>query len=71
MTTDGEGLRGTVDVVESLGAEALLHVQVGERTERLVVQVPEPCTFATGSTVVLRPRVLHAFDGEGRRIEAA
>ena len=56
------GLVGTVDVVESLGAEALLHLEVGPHT--VVAQVPEPNPFAVGAKVLLTPGVVHRFSTE-------
>jgi ABC-type sugar transport system ATPase subunit len=53
-------LRATVDVVASLGAEALVHLQLGE--ERLVAQVPEPCGVAAGDEVGLVFGATHRFD---------
>ena len=65
----GEGpFTGTIEVVESLGAEALLHVELGPH--RVVVQVPEPNTLAAGDTVQLGVGTAHSFDQEsGLRLE--
>jgi ABC-type sugar transport system ATPase subunit len=65
----GEGpLTGTIEVVESLGAEALLHVELG--AHRVVVQVPEPNTLAAGDTVQLGVGTAHCFNQEsGLRLE--
>lgn len=65
----GDGpLSGTVEVVESLGAEALLHVDLGQGRS-LVAQVAEPSGVVQGAQVQLRPRVVHRFDAEtGERI---
>lgn len=67
----GEGpLQGTIEVVESLGAEALLHVELGPH--QVVVQVPEPNTLAAGDTVQLGVGTAHCFDREsGLRLEDA
>lgn len=65
----GEGpLQGRVDVVESLGAEALVHLELGDGVS-LVAQVAEPCRLAAGDTVALRFDVVHRFDREsGERL---
>jgi ABC-type sugar transport system ATPase subunit len=67
----GEGpLSGTIEVVESLGAEALLHVELGPH--QVVVQVPEPNTLAASDTVQLGVGTAHCFDREsGLRLEDA
>ncbi|MCO4747311.1 MAG: sn-glycerol-3-phosphate ABC transporter ATP-binding protein UgpC [Proteobacteria bacterium] len=57
----GEGpIRGTVEWVESLGAEALVHVEVGPH--RVVVQVAEPTEYIAGASIELGIRTQHAFD---------
>ena len=57
----GEGsLTGRVDWVESLGAEALLHVELGPH--RVIVQVAEPTQIQAGETLSLGIKTLHAFD---------
>jgi multiple sugar transport system ATP-binding protein len=68
----GEGpLHGRVDVVESLGAEALVHVELGPKV-RIVAQVPEPCGLSGEDTVRLALGVVHRFDAEsGRRLEGS
>ena len=59
----GDGpLRGTVDVVESLGAEALVHLTLGEGS--LVAQVPEPVNLAGGESVAVGFGNVHRFDAE-------
>lgn len=64
----GEGpLVGEVDVVESLGAEALLHILLGPYT--VVVQAPEPVGVVSGDRVQLGVGVVHRFDiQEGNRL---
>ncbi len=58
----GEGpLQARVDVVESLGAEALVHLILGESTA-IVAQVPEPCGLQAGEVVPIGFGVTHAFD---------
>ena len=65
----GEGpLTGTIEVVESLGAEALLHVELGPH--RVVVQVAEPNPYTAGETVQLAVNTSHCFDQQtGLRLE--
>jgi multiple sugar transport system ATP-binding protein len=57
----GQGdLTATVELVESLGAEALVHLdQMGTS---MLAQVPEPVAIETGSTVQLRFGRTHRFD---------
>jgi ABC-type sugar transport system ATPase subunit len=55
-----------VDVVESLGAEALVHLSAG--AARLVVQVKEPSPLRPGDPVRVVPTVTHAFDAAGARL---
>ncbi|MEZ6183758.1 MAG: ABC transporter ATP-binding protein [Planctomycetota bacterium] len=58
-----------VDVVESMGAEALLHLELGPHKISVMVQEPTPVT--SGQTIRLQPQVIHVFDKErGTRIEA-
>ena len=56
---------GTVAVVESLGAEALLHIDIGEH--RVVAQVAEPCGIHSGDSVALQFDVVHRFGADGVR----
>ena len=65
----GEGpLTGRVDVVESLGAEALVHLLLGEAIP-LTASVPEPCGLEPGQQVSLGFGVTHRFDREtGERL---
>ncbi len=66
----GEGsLSATVDVVESLGADALVHLQLG--TVDLVAQAPEPVSWESGQTVALRFERTHLFGADGERVEAS
>ncbi|TVQ91899.1 MAG: sn-glycerol-3-phosphate ABC transporter ATP-binding protein UgpC [Deltaproteobacteria bacterium] len=61
-------LRGQIEVIESLGAEALLHLDLGP-DRKLVAQVPEPCQAQPGEVVSLLPRVVHRFHAEtGERL---
>jgi len=57
---DQEGLVATVDVLESQGATALVHLLVGEHA--VVMEVDEPCIFTPGDTVRLGVSVAHRFD---------
>jgi multiple sugar transport system ATP-binding protein len=56
---DGE-LSATVDLVESLGAEALVHLDLNGKA--LLAQVPEPVSWVAGSTIKLKFGRLHRFD---------
>ncbi len=65
-----EGLAATVDVVESLGAEALVHCTIGEHS--LMAVVKEPVTLAVGDTVHWAVGVVHRFDATtGERVASA
>jgi ABC-type sugar transport system ATPase subunit len=55
-------LRGVVDVVESLGDEAILHVDLDGA--RLVARIPGTSPPTPGASVTLAPTVLHRFDRE-------
>jgi ABC-type sugar transport system ATPase subunit len=59
------GLPGVVDVIESLGAEALVHVRVGPHD--VVVRQEEPCPVRPGDAVSVRVGVAHRFDRDTRR----
>lgn len=62
------GPTATVDLVESLGAEAIVHLVVGPH--RMLAQVAEPCGVSVGDEVVLGAEVVHCFDLEtGVRLE--
>lgn len=57
-----------VDVVESLGAEALIHL-VCEGDHTLVAQVPEPSPWKSGDAVQLSFERTHLFDSAtGQRL---
>jgi len=63
----GELFEGVVEIVESLGAEALLHIELG--SYNVVVQVSEPCGFSAGDTISLGLSSFHLFDHEtGNRL---
>ncbi|MGC6514906.1 MAG: ABC transporter ATP-binding protein [Myxococcota bacterium] len=69
--TLGEGpLTGTVDVVEHLGHEAVVHLNVGPH--QVLALVDEPTTLAAGDAVSLRFDTTHPFDRtSGQRLETA
>jgi len=64
----GEGpLSATVDVVESLGSEAMLHLDLGGAS--LVARVDEPTPIRPGDRVDLSLETIHRFDREtGQRL---
>lgn len=64
----GEGeLSATVDLVESLGAEALVHLDLNGKP--LLAQVPEPVSLLAGSTIKLKFGRHHRFDRDtGKRL---
>ncbi len=60
VTAPGDGPVATIEVVESMGAEALLHAELGPH--HIVAQVKEPTPWRAGDRVGLRPQVVHRFD---------
>ena len=63
----GDLFSGVVEIVESLGAEALLHIDLG--SYNVVVQASEPCGFTAGDTISLGLGCYHLFDREtGERL---
>ena len=68
--TDVELLPGgdtaTVDVIESLGPEALVHLDAGGI--EVIAQLREPVPHRVGDRVGLRPTVVHRFAEDGRRL---
>ena len=59
--TVGHGeLSGTVEVIESLGSTALLHVELGPH--KVVVQVSEPHSYTANSSIQLGVGTVHCFD---------
>ncbi|MCA8923136.1 MAG: sn-glycerol-3-phosphate ABC transporter ATP-binding protein UgpC [Planctomycetes bacterium] len=58
--TDDGVWSANVDVIERLGAEALLHLELGPH--KISVMVNEPTPIEMGQTIRLQPRVLHAFN---------
>ena len=70
VPTAGVALRGTVDLVENLGREQLVHCIVGE--DRVTVSCPREECWSAGDLVVLAAPVarVHLFDrASGRRLE--
>jgi len=67
----GEGLPGRVDLVEALGSDTLIHVDVAGQT--LIARQNERTSLAHGDTVGVEidPAVLHLFNREGRALHAA
>jgi multiple sugar transport system ATP-binding protein len=65
----GEGaLQGTVDVIESLGHEAVVHVDLAGH--EVLALVPEPCAWRSGDRVSLTLGTVHGFHPEtGQRVE--
>ena len=62
ITLGEGGLLATVDVVESLGADALVHLQLGPH--RVTAQVPEPLSVKVGDKTGLRFSTVHRFEVE-------
>ena len=64
-------ISGTVDLVEPMGAETLVHLLHGEQDLRVVVD--RTIRLAVGEEAHLRfePESVHLFDESGRRVEAA
>jgi multiple sugar transport system ATP-binding protein len=65
LTETGESAR--VDVVESMGAEALVHLHC--RGQRVVAQVREPVSVRPGDDVCVSFTQTHHFDAKGLRVE--
>ena len=66
---DGANARGTVRIVEYLGADTYVHVDCGA-AGTLVVRAPGAAPVREDETVSLRfePKAVHLFDGTGRSI---
>jgi ABC-type sugar transport system ATPase subunit len=62
-------LAGTVDLVEPMGAETLMHLSVGEADVRVVAGYRD--SVAVGQRLRVRPRAgqVHVSDETGRRVE--
>jgi multiple sugar transport system ATP-binding protein len=61
-------MEGTVDVVESLGHEAIVHLELGGA--ELLGLMPEPCIHRPGERLSLGFGAFHGFDPEtGRRVD--
>jgi ABC-type sugar transport system ATPase subunit len=68
LTLGDKGLQGEVDVVESLGHEALVHLRVGDHA--LLAQAPEPVGLTPGDKVSVTLGTTHSFAKDtGVRIE--
>ena len=70
VPTAGAALRGTVDLVENLGREQLVHCRIGD--ERVTVSCDRAETWRAGDLVVLAAPAarVHLFDrASGRRLE--
>jgi ABC-type sugar transport system ATPase subunit len=60
--------QGRVELVENLGAEALVYVRVG--AHRLVVRETGRTGASPGDEIGLTPQRVHSFDEQGRRLSA-
>ncbi|MDR3531766.1 MAG: sn-glycerol-3-phosphate ABC transporter ATP-binding protein UgpC, partial [Rhodopila sp.] len=71
LTLGGEGLTLTVDLIEPLGSETLVHGRVvGRDDDAIVVKIPGAVMPAESVTVSVQPEHAHIFDGgTGRRID--
>jgi sn-glycerol 3-phosphate transport system ATP-binding protein len=69
----GDGLTLTVDLIEPLGSETLVHGRlVGRNGETIVVKVPGTVTATEVISVSVQADQAHVFDaGTGQRIEAS
>ena len=56
-------VQARVDVLESLGGEALVHLEM-DRADALVARVKEPAGVTVGETVSLSFRQVHQFDSQ-------
>ena len=67
LAADGAaGLEATLEHVEFLGHETLLHATVGDQT--LVVRVPGAAQVKAGDRVQLTAATAHLFDAQGQRV---
>ncbi len=67
VPADAARATGRIDVIESLGAEAMVHVDVGAGNV-LVAQVREPVPFAAGDEIGLALGAVHRFGSDGQRL---
>ncbi len=68
VTADPDGLPVTVDLVEPLGSETLVHGRLADGTP-LLVKLPGAAPVGESLAVGLAPAALHVFDaGTGRRL---
>jgi multiple sugar transport system ATP-binding protein len=65
------GVRGRVDLIEALGADTLIHLDLGGVP--LISRTNERTTLRIGDDVAvdLDPAVLHLFNRDGRAVAAA
>ena len=66
LVLDPQGWPAVVDLIEPLGHEAIVHLRVGEHAMQWLL--PEPVDMKPGDAVSVRPRTLHIFDGQGKRL---
>ncbi|MDY0748291.1 sn-glycerol-3-phosphate ABC transporter ATP-binding protein UgpC [Paucibacter sp. R3-3] len=68
---NGKGVDGKVELVEALGSDTLIHVDVGGL--QLIARQNERTSLQSGDDVAveLDPSVLHLFNREGRSLAAA
>jgi multiple sugar transport system ATP-binding protein len=69
ITPDAQGdYAGRVSLIEPLGVETILHLEIGE--QRLISLVPGMAAVSIGDNVrfAIAPERLHFFDGQGQRI---
>jgi sn-glycerol 3-phosphate transport system ATP-binding protein len=73
LRVGGEGMAVTIDLIEPLGSETLVHGRiVGREEETIVVKVPGAVMPVETVTVSVQPDQVHVFDaGTGRRINPA
>jgi multiple sugar transport system ATP-binding protein len=65
------GVQGRVELIEALGADTLVHVDLGGLS--VVARQPERVALAAGDAVrvTLDPAALHCFDRDGRALAPA
>lgn len=68
---EGGPWKGTVDLVENLGAHSLIHVRCGRVmiTVRLGSKISGDPLPKPGTDIALKPRKIHFFDPGGRRVD--
>jgi ABC-type sugar transport system ATPase subunit len=63
---DADGLGATVEHVEFLGHETLVHARAGD--ERITIRLVEAPRLRAGDAVRLAAGTVHLFDAQGRRV---